>query len=107
HLTAAGNIDLQLNAHYIWLDMYETGDLNLTGTSHYLHASNYSMGRLQASELQTRETYVQVSHLGHVYVNATQVLSANILNKGNVFYTGQPSVISRQGEGTGQLVKIQ
>ncbi|MBK0403810.1 DUF2807 domain-containing protein [Adhaeribacter sp. BT258] len=106
HLTSSGDYDLNLKTKFLWLDMYETGDMKLQGTNEKLNAYNYSMGRLQASGLQNKEANILVTHLGDAYVEATQILSATIENKGNVYYKNQPDKVSRQGKGEGQLLQL-
>jgi hypothetical protein len=106
HLTSAGDYDLHVKTYSIWLDMYETGDMKLRGTNQKLLVYNHSMGRLLASGLQNQEALIQVSHLGDAYVEATKSLSATIENKGSVYYKNKPDNLSRQGNGSGQLIQL-
>ncbi|MFC5271707.1 head GIN domain-containing protein [Adhaeribacter terreus] len=106
HLTSAGDYDLTLKTRTLWLDMYETGDMKLQGTNGKLNAFNYSMGRLQASGLQNKKANILVTHLGDAYIEATDLLSATIENKANVYYKNQPDKVSRQGNGEGQLIQV-
>lgn len=62
--------------------------------------------RLQADSLVTEYCNVLHRGIGNVFVNVTKQLDADIQAAGNIYYTGNPSVVNlRQKPGAGNLIK--
>ena len=105
HLLGAGDVQLDLASKYLRIDMYELGDMTLSGTAEELHALVGGSGFLLAGGLATPHCYIETtrSSIGDAHVQATQYLEADVAGKGTLYYTGSPSSLAIKG--TGNVVK--
>lgn len=107
HVTGAGDTDLHLQTQSLWLDMYELGDVYLSGTNQHLTAYVLSTGSLKAEGLRNREAFVKVADQGQAFLQVSGQLTAEINGPGNVFYLGTPANLKTSGTGPGELKKLQ
>ncbi len=105
HITGAGDTDFLLNTESVWLDMYELGEVRLSGNNRFLTAYVLSQGSLKAKDLKSQEAFVKTTWLGHAYLTVDQTLQAEIIGPGNVYYYGTPPNIQTSGNGTGKVIK--
>lgn len=101
HLLADGDIKLDVTSQYLHTDMYELGDLTLTGTAETFQPLVGGVGFLFAGGLQARYCYFQTTRasLGDAHLRATQNLGGTVAGKGTVYYAGSPSLIDVKGSG--------
>lgn len=101
HLVGAGDIKLDLTSTYLQTDMYELGDMTLTGTAETFQPVVGGTGFLFAGGLQARYCYFQTTRasLGDAHLRATQNLGGTVAGKGTVYYAGNPSSIDVKGSG--------
>jgi hypothetical protein len=105
HLVGAGDIKLDLTSTYLLTDMYELGDMTLSGTADDFQPVVGGTGFLFAGGLQARVCYFRTNRasLGNAHVRATQNLGGTLDGKGTFYYAGNPSLIDVKG--SGKLVK--
>jgi hypothetical protein len=105
HLIGAGDVKLDLTSTYLLTDMYELGDMTLSGTAEEFHPVVGGTGFLFAGGLQARFCYCQTDRgsLGDAHVRATQALGGTLAGKGTFYYAGNPGLIDVKG--SGKLVK--
>jgi hypothetical protein len=105
HLLGAGDVQLDVTSKYLSTDMYELGDMRLSGTADEFHSLVGGSGFLLASGLATRTSYIQTTRtsVGDAHVQASQYLESTVAGKGTFYYTGNPSSLDIKG--TGKVVK--
>jgi hypothetical protein len=105
HLVAAGDVKLDLTSTYLLTDMYELGDMTLSGTAEDFQPVVGGTGFLFAGGLQARFCYFRTTRtsLGDAHVRATQNLGGTLDGKGTFYYAGNPRFIDVKG--SGKLVK--
>jgi hypothetical protein len=100
---AAGNISLIVNNSKISSHIYGSGDLTLNGITHEHSCSIGGLAYLYCMGLQTSYTYVHSYTTGICYVSATDFLTCQIDNVGDVYCYRNPPTIQKKINGDGQL----
>ena len=106
HLLGAGDVKLDVTSKYLWTDMYELGDMTLSGTTNEFHSTLGGTGFLFADGLAANANYFQTTHtsLGDAHLRAIQILGGTHGGKGTLYYSGTPSVVDIKG--SGKVVKL-
>lgn len=101
----AGDIDLKLDVRHVLTHMHGAGDVILSGKTgvHEIHAVGNSF--IRCADLFTGYTFIWANTTGNIYVNATKGLGVTIVGSGNVYYSGNPQVITSKTTGTGQIIE--
>ena len=103
----SGIIDLTVNSKEAYIKEHiGPADFFIKGKTEmcYLWAAGY--GRMDCSHLLSDKSTVINKSTGNCYINASSSLSAEIYYIGNIYYSGNPSDISKKIEGSGKLVKL-
>jgi hypothetical protein len=66
----------------------------------------YHTSKIDASKLDSRETYIENHSIADYYVSAREKLTVGIFNKGNVFYYGSPEIILDSINGSGRVIPV-
>lgn len=105
HSSSTGDINLNVNCVYLFVDLYDAGDMTLHGQATEFHPNLGSNGFLFASDLQTRFCYFHVYRdgIGDAHVRVSQNLGGILDGRGTFYYTGSPTLIDTKG--TGKLVR--
>lgn len=82
------------------------GDLTCTGRTGMGYVFNNGIGPLDCSSLIAEHLFVDQRGVGPVRGHVTDELRAIIRFKGDVFYKGDPSDISKDRSGEGRLIKL-
>jgi hypothetical protein len=69
----------------------------------YLYAAGF--GRIDNRGLVSKFVYVNNKSSNDLYLQVTTELGATIENIGNIYYSGNPSVVNLNQIGTGKLIK--
>jgi len=97
-LAGATNNRATLDVKNLSVDMSGAGDLNLSGRADFADIDIAGAGRMNALDLQTRDTQINLSGVGSVKINCTENLRVIAAGVGDVEYTGSPTIdISRGG----------
>jgi hypothetical protein len=107
HLSSAGDIKLMLNCRSLLLDMYEVGNVELTGQTREFHAMVMNEGNLEAADLNCDDIYLKKEGVGYANLQAQRLISATINGIGNAYYKGKPTEIYQDGKGPGKLIKVE
>jgi hypothetical protein len=101
HLLGAGDVKLDLVSKYLHTDMYELGDMTLSGTAEEFHPIVGGSGFLFAGGLDTKDCYFQTTRtsIGDTHVRTTRNLGGTHDGKGTFYYAGNPGFISVKGNG--------
>ena len=108
HLKGAGDFNLDLQSHYLWLDQYELGDYTLRGYADEVRISGGGLGRFFASDLRVNAYYLDLSRYfdGALHVNATSNLSGIHAGTSTIYYAGNPAYVGVSITGKGKLTKV-
>jgi hypothetical protein len=101
HLVGAGDVQLDIASKYLYTDMYELGDMTLSGTANEFHTLVGGSGFLLAGGLATHACYLETTRtsIGDAHVQANQYLGGTVAGKGTLYYTGSPSSLDIKGAG--------
>jgi hypothetical protein len=104
---AAGNVVLLTAVDSLSVQCH-TGmaHVTVTGRARELELYNRGMGVLDARNCPSEVTYVNNSSINDVYAHPLGYFYVLITEKGNVYYTGQPSFIDRAGNGAGSIIEM-
>ncbi|MEY3398264.1 MAG: hypothetical protein RL220_858 [Bacteroidota bacterium] len=102
---SAGLIDLNVDMDTLSLYMHTgVSDANLRGSVHTAEIFNQGLGLVHAENLASAHVYCNNSSINDIYVRASEYLYAYIRFSGNIFYSGSPSLIDLDNQGTGELI---
>lgn len=105
-LEGGGSINLWVELEKGFFNMhYGTVDLKVRGHSHISYLSSRSYGPANLKELDTEFTYMSSNSTNDCWVRASNTLDVQILNIGNVYYSGNPATIQKEILGEGHLYK--
>jgi hypothetical protein len=85
--------------------LFGIGDIYLTGTAqkHLVNATGECF--INAKDLQTAYCFIVYNSSGQAFVNVSGELDAVVSYLGDIYYSGNPSVIHKNGTGKGELIK--
>lgn len=104
----AGEINLKINSKTLSIPchQYTTTDVHISGTTENITAYFKGKGKAMLKNLHAKNATVIYEGTNEFYLNVTGLLKVNILNSGNIYYTGNPDSIIIEKTGTGNLVKL-
>lgn len=98
--------DLKLNADYSFLKLHTgAADLLVSGKVNNSYIYSAGLGKVDASALATINSQVDLRSQNDCYINVAQKLIAETRWKGNVYYSGDPSIVEVKNFHTGQVIK--
>jgi len=97
-LAGATNNRAILDVDNLSVNMSGAGDINLSGRADIADIDIAGAGRMNALDLQTRDTRINMSGVGSVKIDCIESLRVIAAGVGDVEYTGSPAIdISRGG----------
>jgi len=101
HSSSTGDINLNVDCGYLFIDIYDAGDMTLRGQATEFHPFLGSNGFLFASALQTQQCYYVVypSSYGDAHVRASQIVDGTSNGHGTFYYAGNPINFGFRGPG--------
>jgi hypothetical protein len=82
-----------------------TGGLyTFRGICDKLYLGGYYTAKINLADLMVREMNLNNSSLSDIYVNASELLTIQIHNKGNIYYSGSPQIVIDSVSGSGRLL---
>ncbi|HET6245970.1 MAG: DUF2807 domain-containing protein [Bacteroidetes bacterium] len=101
-----GDINLEIDAGYLYTQIYGSGGINLSGKAAV--SEIYSTGNcfMQCENLVTGYTYLHSNTTGNIYVNVEKELGVNIIGSGDVYYLGKPDITKLNITGKGTLKNL-
>jgi hypothetical protein len=99
HLLADGNIQLDVASKYLYTDMWELGDMTLSGNADVFHSLVGGVGFLYAGGLKANSCYFETTRasFGDAYLHATQLLGGTAAGRGTLYYSGNPATFYNNG----------
>ncbi|WP_303311131.1 head GIN domain-containing protein [Hymenobacter sp. BT730] len=109
HLVGAGDFDLNVDTRYLWLDLYELGDIRVTGRTDTLHLTLGGLGSVYGRDLNARRSVVQINRAtaGNAHLQVTQELYGTHAGAGTLFYSGHPASVAVSVTGKGKLMPVE
>ncbi|MBN2486315.1 MAG: DUF2807 domain-containing protein [Bacteroidales bacterium] len=106
--TMLAETNLLLNTEYFYFYVHHTtgGRYVFRGKSQSAYMSGYYSSVIDASELECSSVVVRNNSIADIKVWATEEIKAEIYNSGNIYYKGNPSVITDSLMSTGRLLPM-
>ncbi len=101
-----GSISLDIEAQEIQTTVSSIGSVVLSGLADKHFVSLNSIGSLDAFELVTKTTKVQINSLGNAEIYAKDRIEASVTSMGSLYYKGEPEVIILQLTSLGRIIKV-
>lgn len=93
------------NSHFHFYNHQTTGgSYTFRGYSDQCIISGFYSARFVLSNLTSREMSINNSSIGDMHVNVIELLTVEIHNKGNIFYSGSPEIVIDSITGSGKLL---
>jgi len=93
-----------VNLTSVVVDLSGSGDVELGGQAGIAKVTVSGSGNYTGAALVTEQTEVELDGSGGASVNATRRLAATVDGSGDVRYTGNPTEISKDVSGSGDIV---
>ena len=104
-VSGAGNLDLKLDVKFVSLELSGATMVYLAGVSERLDIEMSGAGSLMAENLELKDCSVDISGVGHVLVNVSGSLEAQVSGLGKVEYLGNPGSVRGDVSGIGDVSK--
>ena len=105
NVSGSGGINVQVALPKVSAEVSGSGDIKLSGTSKEFGASISGSGSIQAFDLITDITTLEISGAANAEVTANQKLDVNVSGSGDVRYKGEAAV-SQSISGAGSVKKV-
>jgi hypothetical protein len=104
----AGEVNVSgINTQHFSLVSLDSEDISLAGQAYQLTAEVSGDNNLNAGNLQTRESCLNISGSGMTHIRVSERLDVNIEGLADVYYSGDPRQIIKNFVGAGTLQKIE
>ncbi len=105
HNYSSADVNLNVDLEFLWVDMDKLANITINGKLHELQAINLGSGQLKVNTPDCKYVSIKNEGPGMSYVYSDSVLYATILGTGNVYYSGNPQIVSIYNEGSGNFIK--
>jgi hypothetical protein len=107
HTSGSGNIKIS-SLDTGELNMHNSGssDVDVAGTAKRQILSISGSSKINAFDLKSEESKVNISGSGNVNINVTQSLEARVSGSGDIRYRGNPDIRNIQVSGSGNIKKV-
>jgi len=103
--SGAGKIDLKLDVKLVTLELSGAVMVYFEGVAERLDVDMSGAGSLIAESLEVKDCNVVISGVGHVLVNVSGALDAQVSGLGKVEYLGNPESVKGDVSGVGNVEK--
>ena len=104
-VSGAGKIDLKLDVGLVTVDISGAVVVYLDGVANRLDIEMSGAGSLTADNFEVKDCNVDISGVGHVLVNVSGSLDAQVSGLGKVEYLGDPESVKGDVSGIGGVNK--
>jgi len=107
HLLVDGSLsgNLVLDTEKLTVEVNGTADMTLSGSASIANITVDGAGTLNALELETKDSSVELSGSGDISLSCSDTLNIQIDGAGNITYRGAPSV-QQQIDGAGNITQV-
>ncbi|RXR28331.1 DUF2807 domain-containing protein [Flavobacterium piscinae] len=102
-LAGSGDITLRLDSDTIEASLSGSGNIKLGGKTANLEASVAGSGDIEAFELTTQNSKLNVSGSGNISTNCTEYIEARVAGSGDIEYKGKPKKVDTKVAGSGKI----
>ncbi len=100
-------VDLSIDANVSWFNIHTgPGDIKICGNSEVNYLYSAGSGIANCRDLITGYTFITNKGTNNCYINVTKELEAKIKYFGDIYYTGNPYLVTTDITGEGKLIKI-
>lgn len=103
--SGAGKIDLKLDVKMVTVEISGAIMVYLEGVAERLDVDMSGAGSLTAESFEVKDCNVDISGVGHVLVNVSGTLDAQVSGLGKVEYLGNPESVKGDVSGVGNIEK--
>ncbi|MBO9701230.1 MAG: DUF2807 domain-containing protein [Sporocytophaga sp.] len=105
HNYSNADVNLNVDLEFLWIDMDKLANITINGKLHRLHAINLGSGQLKVNTPGCK--YVSMSNKGPgmSYVYSDSAFYSTIEGTGNVYYSGNPQIVTIYKQGAGEFIK--
>ncbi len=100
-----GDTDLDISSTYVWIGLYEYGDIILHGQTRELIATASGVGFLRAENFRAENAYVKGYRDSHLYVRASNNIGVELFGRGNGYWYGNPPNTDLRAYDKGQIIR--
>ena len=104
-VSGAGKIDLKLDVKSLTIDLSGAVMIYLEGVAKRLDVEMSGAGSLMAEGFEVKDCEIDISGVGHVLVNVSGTLEAQVSGLGKVEYLGNPESVRGDVSGIGDVSK--
>lgn len=104
-INGSGQITLLLYSDELSFDIDGSGEIKLMGTAEELDIEISGSGAVNAEELLTDNSDIDIKGSGECYVNVQKILKASINGSGKIYYSGMVEDISTDVSGSGTITR--
>lgn len=104
-VSGAGKLDLKLDVKLVTLELSGATLVYLEGVAERLEVDMSGAGSLAAEGFEVQDCTVDISGVGHVLVNVSGSLDAQVSGLGKVEYLGEPQSVKGDVSGVGKVSK--
>ncbi|PCJ28055.1 MAG: hypothetical protein COA97_01915 [Flavobacteriales bacterium] len=104
-VSGAADIDLNVDVESLIMDMSGASETSLSGNANDFEIKISGAGDLQAKNLKTKNTSIDISGAGSAIVHAKKSLTVSVSGAGSVKYKGNPK-IDKDISGAGSVEKL-
>jgi hypothetical protein len=106
NLTGTGSINLELEAERLKVDLPGAGLVKLVGYVTQQEIKINGTGNLNAINLVSNETKIEVNGVGKAEINVRETLDAELNGIGTIKYVGEPKELKQEVRGLGSIKEI-
>ena len=105
NISSAGELDIEIQAEDVNIEMSSSSFALLTGTARKIKADVSSAAHLQASDLISEKCNLKVSSAGNIEVNVSDVLNGDASSAGRIIYQGNPKSTKFNTSSAGKITE--
>jgi hypothetical protein len=106
-VSGSGKIDMPVKTKSLKSEISGSGESTFTGTAASHNAIISGSGKLNAYDLKTEKTEIQITGSGKSEITALDGLTVRISGSGDVYYKGNPEKIKQEITGSGKVTKVE
>jgi hypothetical protein len=109
YVTGSGSVRIgSLNLRQLDVELSSSGNLTIgRGVAEVQNITLSSSGEYDGSNVESLQVDVGLSSSGNARINVLDKLEVNLSSSGNVYYLGDPGIITNESSSTGRLIKMQ
>lgn len=104
-LAGSGDINLKVTSKSVNTSIAGSGNINLMGETSNLTCSIAGSGNVNAYDLKSDISTIKIAGSGNAKVNAENEIHGSSVGSGNIYYSGNPTIVKVKSTGSGSVKK--